>query len=98
MSERQSQPQEPKTWPGQEPGKENQPEKGTRRKEGNPSEGDFIAEEQSRENTVQQGNSKTSTTQQQNERNQVSKKEGNPAEKNFTPEESPEEKSTKPQL
>jgi hypothetical protein len=98
MVVRQSPPKEPKTLPGQQPDKENQPDKGIRRKEGNPAERDFIAEEKPEGNTMHQANSKTSTIQQQNESNEDQKKEGNPAEKNFTPEESPEEKNAKPQL
>jgi hypothetical protein len=97
MIERQSEPKEPKTLPGQKPDKDNQPDKGNRRKEGNPAERDFIAEEQPEGNTMQQENLRTSTIQQQNE-SQNPKKEGSPAEKNFSPEESPEEKNTEPQL
>jgi hypothetical protein len=94
-----SEPKEPKTLPGEKPDKDNQPDKGSRRKEGHPAESDFIAEEQAEKNAPLNKNPQTSTILQEHENSQDQKKEGNPAEKNFTPEESNEEKNTKePQL
>ena len=64
MLEYPSEPRPEKTLPGEQPDKDNQPDKGSRRKEGDPAERDFIAQEQPERNEIQGEISKTSTSRQ----------------------------------